>query len=193
MSTSSWSTGTPARIAAAGACAAALLSVVALAGAAHERADLPTAAHALLHATDTASEVTSCLQGARDEIYVPGVPHRLHNRVAVAAAQRRLAGCDIDALVRDVDAVDVPPAAPITTHARRVARADVVNAVALLRRVALDAQAADRMMRASLNGAADGTAVVLAYSSANSGSDAAYRLAEEALALLGDPQSAVDG
>jgi hypothetical protein len=167
--------------------------VVALTGSARERADLPTAAHALLLATDTASEVTSCLQGARDELYIPGVPHRLHNRVAVAAAERRLAGCDIDALSRDIDAVHVPPAAPITSHARRVARADVVNAVAALRRVALDARAADRLMRASLRGSADGTAVVLAYSSANTGSDVAYGLAEEALALLGDPQSAVSG
>lgn len=193
MSTASWRTGTAVRAAAAGVCGLALLSAISLAGAAREKADLPTAAHALLQATDTASEVTGCLQGARDEIYIPGVPHPLHNRIAVEAAQRRLAGCDIDALDRDLDAVHVPPAAPITSRARRLARADVVNAVAVLRRVVLDARSADRLMRASLARHADGTAVVLAYSSASTGSDVAYGLAEEALALLGDPQSIVIG
>lgn len=193
MSASNWKTGTPVRIAAAGVCGLALLSAVSLAGAAREKADLPTAAHALIQATDTASEVTDCLQGARDEIYIPGVPHPLHNRIAVQAAQRRLAGCDIDTLATDLDAVHVPPAAPITSRARRLARADIVNAVAVLHRVVLDARGADRLMRASLSGHADGTAVVLAYSSANTGSDVAYRLAVESLALLGDPQSIVIG
>lgn len=181
------------RVAAAGACGLAVLSGVTLAGAAREKADLPTAAHALLLASDTASEVTSCLQGARDELYIPGVPHQLHSRAAVTAAERRLAGCDIDALAHDLDAVHVPPAAPVTARVRRVARADIVNAVAILDRVVLDARAADRLMRASLKGRADGTSVVLAYSSANTGSDVAYRLVLEALALLGDPQSTVNG
>lgn len=193
MSGVGWSTSTPVRIAAAAICGLAVLSAVSLAGAAREKADLPTAAHALLQATDAASEVTACLQGARDEIYVPGVAHPLHNRVAVEAAVRRLAGCDIDALARAVDGVHVPPAAPVTTRARRLARADVVAAVAALHRVVLDAHGADRLMRESLKGRADGTAVVLAYSSASTGSDVAYGLADEALALLGDPQSTVIG
>lgn len=193
MSATNWATGTPARMAAAGVCGAALLSAVTLAGAAREKADLPTAAHALLQATDSASEVTACLQGARDEIYVPGAPPQLHNPVAVRAAEARLSGCDIDALANDIDAVHVPPAAPVTVRSRRIARTDIVNAVAVLRRVVLDARAADRLMRASLRGTADGTAVVLAYSSASTGSDVAYRLADEALALLGDPQSTVIG
>lgn len=193
MSGTSWTRGTPVRVAAAGMCGLALLSAVTLAGAAHEKADLPTAAHALLHATDTASEVTACLQGARDEIYIPGIAHPLHNRIAVQAAERRLAGCNIAALAGDLDAVHVPPAAPVTSRARRVARADIVNAVTVLHRVVLDARAADRLMTASLKGSADGTAVVLAYSSASTGSDVAYRLADEALALLGDPQSTVIG
>lgn len=193
MSTAHWTRGMPVRATAAGVCGLALLSAVTLAGAARERADLPRAAHALLDATGTASEVTSCLQGARDEIYVPGVPHQLHNRTAVAAAERRLSECDIETLARDLDAIHVPPAAPITVRERRVARADIVNAVSVLHRVVLDARAADRLMRASLRGAPDGTSVVLAYSSATTGSDVAYRLAEEALALLGDPQSSVIG
>jgi hypothetical protein len=183
----------PVRAVAAGVCGLALLTTVSFAGATREKSGLPKAAHQLLQATDDASEVTTCLQGARDELYLPGLAHRLHNRIAVAAAERRLASCDIGALAHDLDAVDVPPAAPVTVRERRIARADIVNAVAVLQRVVLDARAADRLMRASLSGSPDGTAVVLAYSSANTGSDVAYRLAEEALALLGDPQSTVIG
>lgn len=193
MSAISWTTGTPVRIAAAGVCGVALLATVSFAGTVRERADLPNAAHQLLLATDDASAVTSCLQGARDEIYIPGAPPRLHDRVAVTAAERRLSGCDIDTLARDLDAIDVPPAAPITVRARRIAREDIVNAVAVLRRVVLDARAAERLMRASLAGAPSATSVVLAYSSASSGSDLAYRYTVEALALLGDPQSTVNG
>jgi hypothetical protein len=181
------------RFAAAGVCGLGVLASVSFAGTVRERADLPKAAHQLLLATDDASAVTSCLQGARDEIYIPGAPPQLHNRIAVTAAQRRLSGCDIDTLARDLDAIHVPPAAPITVRERRIARADIVNAVAVLRRVVLDARAADRLMRASLAGSPNGTSVVLAYSSANTGSDVAYRLAEEALALLGNPQSTVIG
>lgn len=193
MSATNWTTGAPARVTAAGVCGLALLSAVTLAGAAREKASLPTAAHALLHATDTASEVTACLQGARDEIYIPGAPPQFHNRAAVEAAERRLSGCDIASLADDLSAVHVPPAAPVTSRDRRIARADIVNAVSVLQRVVLDARAADRLMRASLKGSADGTAVVLAYSSASTGSDVAYRLADESLALLGDPQSTVIG
>jgi hypothetical protein len=193
MTAASWTTSMPVRAAAAGVCGLALLTTVSFAGATREKADLPKAAHQLLLATDDASAVTACLQGARDELYLPGVPHRLDSRVAVTAAERRLSGCEIDTLAQDLDAVDLPPAAPITVRERRIARADIVNAVAVLRRVVLDARAADRLMRASLTGSPDGTAVVLAYSSANTGSDVAYRLAEEALALLGDPQSTVIG
>jgi hypothetical protein len=193
MSAVSWSTSAPVRIAAAGVCGLAVLASVSLAGAAREKADLPTAAHQLLLATDDASAVTVCLQGARDDVYMPGVAHPLRNRISVALAERRLSGCEIDKLARDLDAVHVPPAAPITVRERRIARTDIVNAVAVLRRVVLDARAANRLMRASLAGSPNGTAVVLAYSSANTGSAVAYRLAEEALALLGDPQSTVIG
>ena len=193
MSTAGWTTSTPMRVAAAAVCGLAVLTTVSFAGTVRERDALPKAAHQLLLATDDASAVTSCLQGARDEIYIPGAPPRLHDRVAVTAAERRLSGCDIDTLARDLDAVHLPPAAPITVRGRRIARADIVNAVAVLERVVLDARAADRLMRASLAGAPNGTAVVLAYSSANTGSDTAYRLVEEALALLGDPQSTVNG
>jgi hypothetical protein len=193
MSAPSWSTSAPVRVAAAGVCGLAVLASVSLAGTVRERADLPKAAHQLILATDDASAVTSCLQGARDEIYIPGSPPLLHDRIAVGAAERRLAGCDIDSLARDLDAIHVPPAAPITVAKRRLARADIVNAVAVLQRVVLDARAADRLMRASLAGAPNATSVVLAYNSSNTGSDVAYRYAVEASALLGDPQSTVNG
>ena len=192
MSAASWSTSTPVRVAAVGVCGLALLATVSFAGTVRERADLPKAAHQLLLATDDASAVTSCLQGARDEIYIPGAAPRLHDRVAVSAAVRRLSGCDIGTLSRDLSAVHVPPAAPITVRERRIARADIVNAVAVLQRVVLDARAADRLMRASLAGSPNAMSVVLAYSSANTGSDVAYRYAVEALALLGEPQSTVN-
>lgn len=192
MSAPSWSNGTPVRAAAVAACGLAVLAGVTLAGAAHERSTLPSAAQQTLQADIQASAVTTCLQGARDELYVPGV-RPLHDREAVAAAERRLQGCDIRGLSRELDAVRLPPAAPVTDSARRRARADVVEAVAVLRRVVLDTAGADKLMRRNLSGAPDGTAIVLAYRSATAGSDIAYRLTEEALALLGVPQSTVNG
>jgi hypothetical protein len=190
MSTTPWHSSGAARVAAVAAVGAAVLSAVTAAGAVRERSGLPAAGHELLLATQDASAITSCLQGARDELYVPGVAP-LHNPVAVAAARNRLDGCDIRSLSRALDAVNVPPAAPVTDRARRIARSDITTAVATLRRVVLDARGADRLMQQSLNGSPDGTAIVLAYRSASSGSDSAYKLALEALALLGEPQSTV--
>jgi hypothetical protein len=191
MSTTPWHSSGAARVAAVAAVGAAVLSGITAAGAVRERSGLPAAGHQLLLATQDASAITSCLQGARDELYVPGVAPLLHNAVAVAAARNRLGGCDIGSLSRALDAVDVPPAAPVTDRARRIARSDITTAVATLRRVVLDARGADRLMQQNLNGRPDGTAIVLAYRSASSGSDSAYELALEALALLGEPQSTV--
>jgi hypothetical protein len=188
--TTPWHSSGAARVAAAAAVGAAVLSAVTAAGAVRERSGLPAAGHELLLATQDASAITSCLQGARDELYVPGVAP-LHNPVAVAAARDRLQGCDIDSLSRALDGVRVPPASPVTDRNRRIARADIATATATLRRVVLDARGADRLMQANLSGSPDGTAIVLAYRSASSGSDSAYQLALEALALLGEPQSTV--
>ena len=189
MSTTAWHSSGGARVAAVAAIGAAVLSGITAVGALRERGGLPTAGHQLLIATQDASAITSCLQGARDELYVPGSPPLLHSPVAVAAARNRLDGCDIGSLSRAVDAVNVPPASPVTDRARRIARSDITTAVATLRRVVLDARGADRLMQQDLRGHPDGTAIVLAYRSASSGSDSAYQLTLEALALLGEPQS----
>lgn len=191
MSATGWLSSSGTRAVTAAVAGVVALGGVTLAGALHERDGLPLAAHRLLEATDSASAVTSCLQGARDELYVPGV-QPLYDAVAVDAARRRLDGCDIGALSRALDQVDVPPAAPITDRARRIARNDITGAVAALRRVVLDARGATKLMRANVAGRPDGTAVVLAYRSATSGSDTAYQLTVEALALLGEPQSTVE-
>ena len=171
----------------------AVLTVSVTVGAARERAALPTAGQALLQATIAASDVSGCLQGARDELYLPGQPPQLHNPIAVQAALGRLRVCDIDELARSVSAVKLPPAAAVTDSARRRARDDIANGVALLQRVVLDARAAKSALTRQVGGAADGTAVALAYRSADSGGTAAYALAEEALALLGHPQSSIAG
>ena len=180
------------RAAAAGVTGVAVLAGLSLAGALHERDQLPVAARGFLQATIQASAVTSCLQGARDELFEPG-HGQLHTSVAAQSALARLRGCDVNGLEHVLGAVHLPPAAPVTDTARREARADLVKGIAALRRMVLDARGADAAMTRNVTDPADGTAVVLAYRSAESGSDTAYTLAEEALALLGEPQSTTAG
>lgn len=170
-------------------CAAAL-SVTTLVGGVRERNDLPRAAESFLQATIQAGALTTCLQGARDDLYIDQRP-QLHDQIAVSAAMRRLQGCDTTELVTALDAVHVPPAAALTTADRRHARADIVTGTTMLRRVVLDARGARLAFVQQVQGDHDGTAVVLAYRSAQTGSTTAYALADEALALLGHPQSTV--
>jgi hypothetical protein len=188
MSAADWTKSPATRAVAALACGSALLSGISLAGAVRERDQLPTAAHAFLEATIQASAVTACLQGARDELYLPG-GQRIGTAIAAQAALRRLRSCDVDALASQLDEVHLPPAAPLTNTTRRKARADLVTGVSTLRRVVLDARGADVAMTREVSDPSDGTAVVLAYRSASAGSDSAYALAEQALELLGHPQS----
>lgn len=178
------------RAAAAGVAGTCLLAAITLAGAVRERDQLPAAAHAFLTASISASAVTTCLQGAQDELFLPGIG-RLHTRNAVEAALNQLRSCDLQELSRAIDSVHLPPAAPVTDQARRQARAAIVTGLATLRQVAVDARGADLAMAADVRSSSDGTQVVLAYRSASAGSDAAYALAEKALALLGQPQSTV--
>lgn len=170
-------------------CAAAL-SVTTLVGGVRERSDLPHAASNFLQAAIQAGALATCLQGARDDLYMNDQP-QLHNQVAVSGAMDRLRSCDTSPLVTALDAVHLPPAAPLTDTNRRRARADIVNGTAMLRRVVLDAKGARLAFERQVQGQHDGTAVVLAYRSAQVGSDTAYALADEALALLGHPQSTV--
>lgn len=188
MSGLDWTRNSATRAMAALACGSALLGGISLAGAVRERDQLPKAAQAFLQATIQASSVTSCLQGARDELYLPG-GQRIGTAVAAQSALRRLRSCDVDALASQLNQVHLPPAAPLTNTARRQARADIVTGVAMLRRVVLDSRGADVAMTRQVSDPTDGTAVVLAYRSASAGSDAAYALADEALQLLGHPQS----
>jgi hypothetical protein len=170
-------------------CAAAL-SVAVLVGGIRERDDLPGAAGQFLQASIQAGALTTCLQAARDDLYVDQQP-RLHDQVAISGAMDRLRGCDTEPLVAALDAVHLPPAAALTDAPRRRARADIVMGVGLLRRVVLDAHGARLAFERQIEGQKDGTAVVLAYRSAQVGSDTSYALADEALALLGHPQSTV--
>ena len=168
-------------------CAAAL-SVTTLIGGVRERNDLPHAAQSFLQASIQAGALTTCLQGSRDDLYIDDQP-QLHNPTAVSGAIDRLRSCDTGPLVAALDAVHLPPAAALTDAKRRAARADIVTGTAMLRRVVLDARGARLAFERQIHGEPDGTAVVLAYSSASTGSDTAYALADEALALLGHPQS----
>lgn len=170
-------------------CAAAL-SVTTLVGGVRERNDLPKAASSFLQAAIQAGALTTCLQGARDDLYMNDQP-QLHNQVAVSGAMDRLRSCDTSPLVSALDAVHLPPTAALTDSSRRRARADIVTGTAMLRRVVLDARGARLAFERQVEGQHDGTEVVLAYRSAETGSDTAYALADEALALLGHPQSSV--
>ena len=170
----------------------AALSVTVAAGAFREGHGLPLSAHRFLQATIDASELSTCLQGARDELYVPGLGARFHDPVAVDAALARLRTCDMAGLSHDLDRIGLPPAAAVTTAGRRTARSDIVMGTTLLRRVVLDAHGAENALSREVRGAPDGTAVVLAYRSADSGASAASALAYDALARLGDPQSTVE-
>ena len=168
-------------------CAAAL-SVTTLVGGVRERNDLPHAAQSFLQASIQAGALTTCLQGARDDLYDNDQPQR-HNQVAVSGAMNRVRSCDTGPLAAALDAVHLPPAAALTDAKRRRARADIVTGTTMLRRVVLDARGARLAFERQIQGQRNGTAVVLAYRSASAGSDAAYALADEALALLGHPQS----
>lgn len=168
-------------------CAAAL-SVTVLVSAVRERNGLPNAANQFLQASIQAGALTTCLQGARDDLYVGEVP-QVHNQYKVAGAMDRLRSCDTTSLTTALDKIRLPPAAALTDASRRRARGDIVTGTAMLRRVILDARGARLAFERQIDGERDGTAVVLAYRSAESGSDAAYALADEALALLGHPQS----
>ena len=168
-----------------------VLSVTAIVGAERERRDLPISALRFRQATIDATALTTCLQGARDELYVPGRGALLHDPGAVSASLARLRGCDVASLSSDLGRLELPPTAAVTSSARRLARADMVTGTAVLRQVVLDARGASAALERQVHGAADGTAVVLAYRSAASGSSVASGLADEALALLGDPQSTV--
>lgn len=179
------------RAAAVAAVLSAALTVTLAVGAVREKAGLPRAAEQFLQATIQASALTTCLQGSRDDLFMPGDPSHVHDPVAVAAALARLRTCSTEPLSAALDRVNLPPAAALTDRDRRRARADMVTGIALLRRVVLDADGARVDMERQIRGKADGTAVVLAYRSADSGSTTAYALAEEALALLGHPQSSV--
>jgi hypothetical protein len=170
-------------------CAAAL-SVTTLIGGVRERNDLPRAAQSFLQASIQAGALTTCLQGARDDLYIDDQA-QLQNQIAVSGAMDRLRSCDTRPLAAALDAVHLPPAAALTDARRRQARADIVTGTATLRRVILDARGARAAFERQIHGQRDGTAVVLAYSSASTGSDSAYALADEALALLGHPQSTV--
>lgn len=167
-----------------------LLGITVLVGVIRERNGLLPAARAFLAASTQATEVTTCLQGARDELFLPG-QGELRTEVAVDAALTRLRECDISALHRSLGAVELPPAAPWSNADRRHARASIASGLGALRRVVLDAQGADRAMSANLQGAPNGLYIILAYRSAAAGSATAAADAQEALALLGHPQSTV--
>jgi len=167
-----------------------LLGLTVLLGIVRERDGLLPAAKAFLAASNQATEVTTCLQGARDELFVPG-QGELRTQVAVDAALTRLRQCDITALRRSLAAVDLPPAAPVSDADRRHARASIAEGLAALQRVVLDATGADEAMSANLQGAPNGLYIILAYRSAAAGSVTAAADAQEALAVLGHPQSTV--
>ena len=186
LSAAHWS-----RVFAATAAMAAVVAGATLYAATRERAELPGAAAAFLQATISAGEVTTCLGGVQDELYMPGQP-RLRTGVPLAAALDRLRTCDLRPLQGQLDRIHLPPDPPVMDHARRRAAADIAPGLADLHRVVLDARGAARAMNQDLRHP-DGTAVILAYRSAQIGSDSAYALAVEALALLGDPQSSVVG
>lgn len=164
---------------------AAVVAVTAIYGFTRERAALPSAAAQFLQATIQAGAVTTCLAGVQDDIYMPGQP-RLHSAAATQLALDRLHTCDLAPLQAQLDGVHLPPPSPVLDKPHRQAAAAIRNGVMLLRRVVLDARGAAQAMADDLkHGGSDGEAVVLAYRSAQAGSDRAYALAVQAQALLG--------
>ena len=156
----------------------------------HNGGDLSLAAQGFLQATIEAQALTTCLDGARDDLNLDRGA-RSPSQVADTGAQRRLRTCDTSVLVGALDAVHVPAAGAASTPGQRRARADIVTGTAMLRRVVMDAENAKRAIEHQAQGVPTGNAVALAYRSAQTGSRAAYALADEALALLGHPQSTV--
>ncbi len=185
-----WSRGPAARAVAVAVGATTLLGGVSLAGVLHERLALPAAAEEFRQATMAASALTSCLQGVRDELFLPG-QGEVRTGMARRAALSRLRGCDVVALDRGLDDVHLPPAAPLIDADHRAAREAIADGVETLRRVALDARGAVSLMSADIYGSADAVPVVLAYRSATVGSVTAAGLSDRALALLGRPQTTV--
>lgn len=162
------------------------LGATVLLAAGRERSALPKAATQLQAASLTASQLTVCLQGVQDELFLPGAP-RLTGPVHTKAALTRLRTCDVAPLARQVNAVDLPPAPPLTDNRRRHARAQIAGGLAALKRAVLDVRGADRAMAEDIGSGRNGGAVVLAYRSVQLNSDAADAAAQKALMLLGKP------
>ena len=162
------------------------LAATVMLAAARERSALPKAASRLQAAALSADELTVCLQGVQDELFIPGVP-RLTGQVHTRAALTRLRTCDVRPLARQVAAVDLPPAPPLTDNRRRHARAQIAGGLAALQRAVLDVRGADRAMTEDIGSGRNGGSVVLAYRSVQQNSDFADAAAQKALRLLGKP------
>jgi hypothetical protein len=162
------------------------LAATVILAAARERSALPKAATRLQAASLTASQLTVCLQGVQDELFIPGAP-RLTGPVHTRAALTRLRSCDVAPLARQLEAVDLPPTPPLIDNRRRHARAQIAGGLAALQRAVLDVRGADRAMAEDIGSGRNGGSVVLAYRSVQLNSDAADAAAQKALRLLGKP------
>lgn len=158
-----------------------LLGAVAV-GVKRERQALPEATEQLRLATVASADLLTCFQGVQDDLYVDTAGTT--TVASVGDARERLQGCDVDRLAALLQAIDVPPPAPLTTAARRRARAAVEDGAATLHRVVLDARGAKASMAADLSGGKEGSAVVLGVRAVAAGdgrANAQSRVAQFAL------------
>jgi hypothetical protein len=143
----------------------ALLGITVVGGELRERRALPDATAQLRLAVNEAASMLSCFEGVQDE-------------GSVEAASSRLSGCGVSGLATLVEAIDLPPAPPISPSRQRAARTSIEQAKEILQRVVLDVNGTRQAMVADLDGAPNmGDALVLGYRAAYAG----YRRAIEML------------
>jgi hypothetical protein len=167
-----------------------LVLVVALvAGWARERGSLSGAAARVRTSVLDATELVGCFQGVQDDL-IPG-PSGGWLPTTVVAATRRLRGCDVSTLRAHLGAVDIPRAAAVLDDRHRAARADLVRAAAMLRRVLVEARGTRRAMEVNLDTGKQGATLVVGYRATEAAYQQAAFLLERATALLQPPTPAV--
>lgn len=148
------------------ALAALLLGGLTGRGLAIEHRQLPGSVIQLTTAVDAAANAVTCFQGVQDDLYIDAVGH--FDVASVAAAQRRLDTCPVDAALRANQAISVPDQ-PLVEFGNWVRlRSAVVTARADMARAALDIRTTDRAMRSDLATHGRGQTMVVTYQAAYS-------------------------
>lgn len=130
------------RVAAAVILAPAVVGVSTALSIHRDQAELPASVSAVRAALVEAAALGSCLQGTQDDMFSAG--GGAPTPILRSSAAARLRTCDDVAFGRTVNALKVPPAAPLQSQTTARTRAALAHDVQLLRQAAADARTARR-------------------------------------------------